>query len=102
MKIAVIKTGGKQYKVAAGDKIQIEKISGNDGDKVKFDEVLLSGDDKKVEIGQPFIKDAKVEGKILKQFRDDKILVIKYKAKTRYTRRHGHRQHQTLVEIASV
>jgi large subunit ribosomal protein L21 len=103
-KIAIIKTGGKQYKVNTGDKLKIEKIEGKEGDKVKFDEVLLVADEKgkDVKIGTPKVKDAKVEAKILKQARAKKVTVIKYKAKIRYRRKLGHRQHYTEVEIGAI
>jgi len=100
-KIAVIKTGGKQYVVAEGDKLKIEKLEGEAGGKIKFDDVLLIADGKNVELGQPALKNT-VEAEILEQKRDKKILVIKYKAKTRYLRRKGHRQHQTVVKINSI
>lgn len=104
MSIAVIKTGGKQYKVSKGDKVKIEKIQGEVGDKVEFDQVLLVSDDKgaKLTIGQPTIKDKKVEAKILEQGRESKVTVMKYKRKTRYRRKQGHRQLFTKVEITAV
>ncbi|OGY41896.1 MAG: 50S ribosomal protein L21 [Candidatus Buchananbacteria bacterium RBG_13_36_9] len=103
-KLAIIKTGGKQYKVKEGDKIDIEKLEGKEGKKVEFKEVLLVADEngKEVEIGTPVVKGKKVSGAIVNQFRDDKITVIKYKAKSRYRRKKGHRQHKTLVKIESI
>jgi large subunit ribosomal protein L21 len=103
-KIAVIKTGGKQYKVAEGDKIQVEKIEGKEGGKIDFKEVLLVADDKgsDVKIGDPLVKTAKVTGTIEKQYKDKKITVIKYKAKVRYRRKLGHRQHKSLVKIDKI
>jgi len=103
MKIAIIKTGGKQYKVQEGDKIKIEKIKGKEGDKAVFDEVLLIAEEngEGLEMGKPILK-KKVEGKILKQAKDKKIRVLKYKAKTRYTKSYGHRQHFTEVEITKI
>lgn len=103
-KIAIIKTGGKQYKVKEGDKIDIERLEGKEGKKIDFKEVLLVADEsgKEVEIGAPLVKGKKVSGAIEKQFRDDKITVIKYKAKSRYRRKLGHRQHKTLVKIESI
>jgi large subunit ribosomal protein L21 len=99
MKLAVIKTGGKQYKVSSGQKVKIEKIAGEAGGKVSFDEVLLVSDDKKTEIGRPFIKGAKINGKILKQDKAKKVIVFKYKSKKRHQVKRGHRQPFTLVEI---
>ena len=102
MKIAVIKTGGKQYKVKKGSKVKIEKISGKAGQAVKFNALLLADENgKSVEIGKPLTK-TKVEGKILKQGRAKKVAVIKYKRKTRYRRNLGHRQPYTEVEIVKI
>jgi len=103
-KIAVIKTGGKQYKVAEGDKIQVEKIEGKEGGKIDFKDVLLVADAKgdSVEIGDPMVKTAKVSGTIEKQYKDKKITVIKYKAKVRYRRKLGHRQQKSLVKIDKI
>jgi len=104
MKIAIIKTGGKQYKVKAGDKIKIEKIEGEIGTKTEFGEILLLADEdgKEVKIGAPFIKGVKAEGKILKQGRGDKVIIFKYKAKKRYHKKQGHRQDFTEVEIMKI
>lgn len=101
---AVIQTGGKQYLVAEGKKYRFEKLPGNPGDAVAFDRVLLAfeGAGENVRVGTPTITDARVVGKILQQGRAEKITVIKYKAKVRYRRKLGHRQHFTEVEIASV
>ncbi|MFH1188160.1 MAG: 50S ribosomal protein L21 [bacterium] len=103
-KIAVIKTGGKQYNVKSKDKIKIEKINGEAGDKVDFNEVLLVADEdgKEVKIGKPFVEGAKVEAVILRHARAKKITVIKYKAKVRYRRKLGHKQHFTEVEIGAI
>jgi len=98
---AVIETGGKQYLVSPGDKIKIEKIKGKKGDKVEFTNVLLLEKNKKVEIGKPVIKKAKVVGEILKQGREDKVIVFKYKPKKRYKKKKGHKQPFTEVEIKS-
>ena len=102
--IAVIKTGGKQYKVSPKDKLKIEKIEGEEGAKIVFDEVLLtsSEDGKDTKIGEPMLKGAKVEAVILKQGRAKKVEVVKHKAKKRYNRRAGHRQFFTEVEILKV
>ncbi|MBI4709407.1 MAG: 50S ribosomal protein L21 [Candidatus Portnoybacteria bacterium] len=102
MQFAVIKTGGKQYKVSPGQKIKIEKLDAPEKGGVVFDEVLLVGDDKETKIGQPFIKGAKVEGKILEQGRNKKIIVYKYKSKKRYQVKRGHRQPFTMVEIKKI
>ncbi len=100
--LAIIKTGGKQYKVSEGDTIKIEKVSGDVGDKITFAEVLLTGDDKKVSVGTPTVDKATVEGKILAQDRHDKVWGIKHKAKKRYKVKYGHRQAFTEVEITKI
>jgi len=99
MELAVIKTGGKQYKIAPKQKLKIEKIEGEEGGKVSFDEVLLLVENTKTQVGQPFIKGAKVSAKILKQDRADKVTIFKYKSKKRYHVKRGHRQPFSLVEI---
>ena len=100
--LAIIKTGGKQYKIEEGDKIKIEKIEGNEGDKVEFSEVLFLGDEKSIKIGTPFLPGTKIEGKILSQGKDKKVWGIKHKAKKRYKIKFGHRQEVTEVEIVKV
>ncbi len=102
--IAIIKTGGKQYKVSPKDKLKIEKIEGEEGSRVVFDQVLLVADDngKEISIGSPIVEKSKVEGVILKQARSKKIDIIKHKAKKRYNRRAGHRQYFTEVEIGNI
>jgi len=102
--IAVIKTGGKQYKVSPSDKIKIEKIEGEEGSKVTFDNVLLvsSKDAKEVAVGEPLVKGSKVEAKILKQGRHSKVTVVKHKAKKRYNKNGSHRQPFTEVEIEKI
>lgn len=99
MELAIIKTGGKQYIVSSGQKLKIEKIEGSEGDKIVFDEVLLTAKNGKTQIGRPLIKDAKVSAKILNQDRADKIIVFKYKPKKRHQVKRGHRQPYSLVEI---
>ncbi|OGD24990.1 50S ribosomal protein L21 [Candidatus Azambacteria bacterium RIFCSPHIGHO2_01_FULL_40_24] len=101
MKIAVIKTGGKQYIVKEGEKLKVEKINTKEGDNFDFDNVLLIAD-KKVSIGAPFVEEAKVEAKVLKQGRTRKIVVFHYHSKTRYKKKAGHRQHFTEVEILRI
>jgi len=102
MKLAVVKTGGKQYVVQPGDTIRVEKLVGEDGATVAFDEVLLVGDDSAVTVGTPVVKTAKVTATIIKQGRADKIMVVKYKNKTRYRRKVGHRQSFTEVKVESI
>ncbi|MFH1820353.1 MAG: 50S ribosomal protein L21 [Candidatus Nealsonbacteria bacterium] len=97
--LAVIKTGGKQYLVSPGNKIKIEKLDKKEGTEVAFSEVLLMEKNKKLEIGTPFIKGAKVTAKVLRQAKADKVIIFKYKAKKRYKAKTGHRQPFTEVEI---
>jgi large subunit ribosomal protein L21 len=99
MELAIIKTGGKQYIVAPGQKLKIEKIDGQEGSQVVFDDVLLVVEKGKAQIGQPKVSGVKVSAKILKQDRADKITVFKYKSKKRHKVKRGHRQPYTLVEI---
>lgn len=98
---AIIKTGGKQYVVEEGKVISIEKLDVEEGAEVTFDEVLLvSGDD--VKIGAPTVAGAKVTGKVLEQGKERKIRIFKYKAKSNYRRRQGHRQPFTKVKVEKI
>jgi large subunit ribosomal protein L21 len=99
--IAIIKTGGKQYIVKPGDKIKVEKLDKKEGENFTFTDVLLVEKNKKVEIGTPKIK-AEVEAKVLSQGKEEKVIVFKYKAKKRFSRKIGHRQPYTEVEIIGV
>jgi large subunit ribosomal protein L21 len=98
--LAVIRTGGKQYLVTPGQKIKIEKIEEKEGSEIIFPEVLLLEKKNKIEIGTPLVEGAKVRGKVLAHGKGKKIIVFKYKAKTRYKVKKGHRQPYTLVEIS--
>lgn len=100
--LAVIKTGGKQYKVSPKDKIKIEKLEIEEGKEVIFDQVLLVDKNKKVEIGDPLVRGAKVVGKVLKQAKAKKVIILKYKPKTREKTKRGHRQPYTEVEILKI
>jgi large subunit ribosomal protein L21 len=104
MKFAVISTGGKQYKVAEGDVVKVEKISDTlkVGDKVVFDQVLLVDDGATTKIGTPTVSGAKVEATLKSIGRAQKVTVIKYKQKSRYFKKNGHRQPYSQVEIKSV
>lgn len=99
---AVIKTGGKQYLVQPGDKITIEKLEAKEGETVTFPEVLLLENGKKADIGAPLVKGAKVEGRVVKHGKGEKVIIFKYKSKKRYKRKIGHRQTFTQVEITSI
>ena len=106
MNIAIIKTGGKQYIVTEGQKLKIEKVNQNEGDEFEFDEVLLfangSTNSPQVKIGQPLVDGVKVKAKVLKEGRGEKKMVFRYKNKTRYKKKKGHRQPFTEVEILSI
>ena len=101
---AIIETGGKQYLVSEGDVVRIEKIKGDHkvGAKVDFDHVLLVDNGKDTSIGEPYIKGAKVSGEIKKMDRARKVVVIKYKAKSNYFKKRGHRQPYFDVRISSI
>jgi large subunit ribosomal protein L21 len=99
---AIIKTGGKQYKVSPGDIISVEKLAGNIGDKVNIDDVLMIGGDKGPKIGSPTIKGAKVSGVITDQRRGKKINILKYKRRKGYKRKQGHRQLYTQIKIEDI
>jgi large subunit ribosomal protein L21 len=99
---AVIQTGGKQYRVMPGQDIQIEKLPGAVGDAVTFDQVLLTADGEAVRVGQPLIETSKVLGRILRQAKAKKVLVVKFKRRKDYRRKRGHRQPFTLVRIETI
>lgn len=102
MKYVVIKTSGRQYKVAEGDELEIDKIEGEKGKSITFEEVLLLVDEGKVKIGQPLVKGAKVKAKILDQVKGKKIRVATYKAKSRYRRVKGFRPLLTKIKIEKI
>lgn len=99
---AVIKTGGKQYKVAKNDVIQVERLTGEAGQSVELDEVLLVADDKGVTVGSPTVDGAKVTATLVEQARGDKIVVFKKKRRHNYRRKAGHRQDLTVLRIADI
>ena len=100
---AIIEACGKQYKVSKGDVVFFEKLDAEEGKTVKFDKVILISDEgKKVEVGAPYVKGAKVEGKVVAHGKAKKIIVFKYKAKKNYRRKQGHRQPYTKVEITNI
>lgn len=101
MQFAVIKTGGKQYIVSEGDKLTIEKLE-VEGTSVSFDEVLLIADAKDIKIGTPFIKGASVMAEITDAGKGEKKMVFRYKSKTRYKKKKGHRQPFTEVVIKKI
>ncbi len=99
---AIIESCGKQYKVAEGDVVFFEKLDTEEGKKVTFDKVILVSNEDKIEIGNPYVKGYKVEGKVVAHGKGKKIIVFKYKAKKNYRRKQGHRQPYTKVEITSI
>ena len=99
---AVIKTGGKQYRVAAGDKLNVETLSGDVGAEIQFDEVLMVSDGDDVTVGAPLVDGARVTAKVLEHGRGEKIRIIKFKRRKHYRRTMGHRQNYTRVEITGV
>ena len=99
---AVIKTGGKQYRVTPGDMLKIEKLDGEVGDEITFDKVLLTSDGDNVNLGNPYLADTKVYGNIARQGKDRKVIVFKYKKRKGYRKKNGHRQNFTLIKIDNI
>jgi large subunit ribosomal protein L21 len=99
---AIIKTGGKQYRVEEGLIIKIEKLSAEEGEEVEFDQVLAVSDDNGFKAGSPMVEGASVKGKVIEQGKNKKIVVFKYKPKIRYRKKTGHRQPYTKVLIEDI
>ena len=99
---AIIETGGKQYKVVAGEKFKVEKLNAEAGSNFSFDKVLMVADGEDAKIGTPYVAGAKVEGKVLRQGRAKKLIVFRYHSKTRYRKKKGHRQPFTEVQITKI
>ncbi len=99
---AVVRTGGKQYRVTPGDIFEVEKLDGNVGDTISLSDVLLVSDGDDVKIGQPIVDGATVTAKITGQHRGEKILVFRYRPKKRIRVRRGHRQYLTRLQIQSI
>ena len=99
---AVIKTGGKQYKVAPGDTLFVEKLPGEAGEIVALDQVLMLGDDKGTTVGTPLVEGATVAAEVLRQDRHAKIVVFKKKRRKNYRRTHGHRQETTVLQVTEI
>jgi large subunit ribosomal protein L21 len=102
MSYAVIRTGGKQYRVSPGARLTVEKLQGEPGQEVSFGEVLLRGDGERIDVGAPLLDGAAVRGVIVQQDRGPRILVFKKKRRKGYRRRMGHRQYETTVQITSI
>lgn len=100
--LAVIKTGGKQYIIKPGDKIKVERISGEVGDIIELSQVLLIKDGEEIKIGKPYVEGAKVRASIIEQGKASKVIVFKKKPKKGYKRKKGHRQYYTMLEIKEI
>ncbi|MCH9643268.1 MAG: 50S ribosomal protein L21 [Gammaproteobacteria bacterium] len=100
---AIVKTGGKQYKVAPGDIIKLEKLTGEAGQAVEFNEILMVSDDNnQIKMGKPFIKGAKVKGEVVEQGRLKKVHILKFRRRKHHMKRMGHRQSFTAVKITDI
>jgi len=99
---AIIATGGKQYKVAEGEILQIEKLKAEVGSRVEFEQVLMVADGEDFKIGQPYLSGAKVVGEVSAQDRGEKITIIKFRRRKHYMRKQGHRQYFTAVKIKTI
>ena len=99
---AIVKTGGKQYKVREGDVLRVEKLAGDIGSEISFDDVLMFSDGENVTVGQPKVDNVTVIGHIVAQGKSKKIIVFKYKRRKRYRRKQGHRQQFTAIQIDSI
>ncbi|PKM77444.1 MAG: 50S ribosomal protein L21 [Firmicutes bacterium HGW-Firmicutes-15] len=99
---AVIQTGGKQYKVAEGEILKVEKLAGAAGDKLVLDQVLIVKDENGIKIGAPLLKDARITVEVIEQGRAKKIIVYKYKKRKNYRRKQGHRQSYTKIKIEKI
>ncbi len=102
MTYAIIRTGGKQYRVEKGDTLRIPSLPGDAGASIEFNDVILGSDGKAARVGVPTLEGAKVTGEIVKQGRDDKIIVFKFKRRKNYARKQGHRQGFTEVRIKDI
>jgi len=99
---AVFRTGGKQYRASAGERVRIEKLTADVGAAVEFDQVLIVGEGADIKVGAPLVAGGKVSAKVVSQGRDEKIMIIKFRRRKHYRRTQGHRQAFTEVEITSI
>lgn len=99
---AIIKSGGKQYRVAKDEVVKVEKLDGDAGKKVSFGDILMVSGEGKTSVGAPLVKGATVEGEIVSHGRNDKVLIVKKRRRQGYRRKKGHRQHFTAVKITGI
>ncbi len=99
---AIVKAGGKQYRVSTGDTVRVESLPADQGDTVTLDDVLMLSLDGNVEVGNPTINGATVEAEVVGKGRDKKVVILKFKAKTRYRIKNGHRQHYTDLRVTNI
>jgi len=99
---AIVKAGGKQYRVSTGDTVRVESLPADQGDTVTLNDVLMLSLDGNVEVGNPTINGATVEAEVVGKGRDKKVVILKFKAKTRYRRKNGHRQHYTDLRVTNI
>jgi large subunit ribosomal protein L21 len=99
---AIVQAGGKQYRVSAGDTIRVESLPADQGDTVTLDDVLMISHDGDVIVGTPTIEGATVDAEVVAKGKDKKIVILKFKAKTRYRRKNGHRQHYTDLRVTNI
>jgi large subunit ribosomal protein L21 len=99
---AVIKTGGKQYKVEKGSTLRVEKLDGDAGTKLTFEEVLLVADGENIQIGTPVLGGAKVSAEIVAQEKGEKLIVFKFRRRKAYRRKNGHRQSYTAIKVTDI
>ena len=100
---AIVNTGGKQYRIQPGDTVRVEYLPGDQGDLIELEDVrLLSNDDGEVTVGAPIVEGAKVTAEVVQQGRGKKVIIFKYKAKTRYRRKNGHRQNFTELRVTDI
>lgn len=99
---AVVRTGGRQYRISAGDVLDVEKIEQPEGSRIELDDVLLAVDGETVRVGKPKLAGAKVVARVVSQVKDDKVMTYKYRRRKRYRRKKGHRQQLTRIKIESI
>ena len=99
---AVIKTGGKQYRVSPGEEVKLEKLPGEIGDPIAFDKVMIVSDGENVQVGKPYLENTSVVGRVMRHGKSRKIIVFKYKKRKNYRKKRGHRQQFSTVRIEGI